>query len=133
MSTITTLNQQALKIIQTAILNQAEEALDKLGITAEFSGGTFAPHEATLKIKIKTDAAAEINAKEAQAEWEMYHQMYQLPKDGIGKVINLQGTEILLTGLKPRSPKNKVVGKYLDGRGMCVMPLATARHALANL
>jgi hypothetical protein len=130
---IDTLNQASLRVVENTILEQAKAALADLGITLEFAGGSFADHEATLKLKVKTDDADATNEAEAKADWARHAKMYGLPEDAFGQVIRIQGKAIKLVGLKHNSPKNKVRGRYIEGARTgreCTFSVDTANYGL---
>ena len=126
---VTTIDRPTLKALRPVI----EKALRDAGIEgANFRLGnaSFVPGScATFKLEvalIKKDGTVE--TKDAAA-WQRYANLYNLPADGVGKIVTLNGKRCKIIGFAPRSHKYPVLANDLSSGKTFKFMISTVQRA----
>jgi hypothetical protein len=123
---------EARKEAQLLIQAKLDEltALTGLKITLE-GGGTYDNDGLYKKITIRlADGKSDIDR--AKSEWTRYALMLDLPTDGFGKIINIQGKRFEIVGVNPKKPKNCVSIKDLGTGKVFITSSRTVNSALSR-
>lgn len=96
MTKIATLDRSTTREIGLALQASVQAVAKELGVKIEYAGGSFAPFEATLKLKI-TVSSPEAQANKDEAE-RMNLQLLGLDPNALGRTFTQGGVEYRITG-----------------------------------
>ena len=89
----------------------AEKGYD---ITVTNGGGNYAPRE--FKMKLKLALSNEDGETQAQTDYKLYADLYQLPLEMLGSTFNYNGKFFTVTGLLPNRRKNDIQIENTNGK-----------------
>ena len=83
-------------------------------ITVTNGGGNYAPRE--FKMKLKLALSNEDGETQAQTDYKLYADLYQLPLEMLGSTFNYNGKFFTVTGLLPNRRKNDIQIENTNGK-----------------
>ena len=83
-------------------------------ITVTNGGGNYAPLEFKLKLKLALSNAD--GTTQAQTDYKLYADLYQLPLEMLGSTFNYNGKFFTVTGLLPNRRKNDIQIENSNGK-----------------
>ena len=83
-------------------------------ITVTNGGGNYAPLEFKLKLKLALSNAD--GTTQAQTDYKLYADLYQLPLEMLGSTFNYNGKFFTVTGLLPNRRKNDIQIENANGK-----------------
>jgi len=116
MPKITVIDRAACQEIAKA-LEIALAKVDLDGVTVKVNSGRYSPENVIYKVEVAVvNPDGSVNDKLA-IDWRRYCGQFGLPKDALGKVVRLNGEDVKIVGLKPRSRQYPIVGQRIrDGK-----------------
>jgi len=107
-----------IKVVADKIRLAVREALEGTGYELLKSNATFGGGDLNMTLRMFKGNNGQTKA---ETEWEQYHDLFELPKDALGKEIPYAGKTMRITGLKPNARKNNV----------CVMDVNSGKEFVA--
>tara|TARA_R110002020_G_scaffold146184_2_gene320660 strand:+ start:2454 stop:2888 length:435 start_codon:yes stop_codon:yes gene_type:complete len=89
----------------------AEKGYD---ITVSNGGGNYAPLQFNMKLTLSVDSAD--GDSQAQADYKLYADLYQLPLEMLGATFNYNGKFFTVMGLLPNRRKNDIQIENAKGK-----------------
>ena len=89
----------------------AEKGYD---ITVANGGGKYAPLQFTMKLKLSV--SSEDGETQAQSDYKLYANLYELPLEMLGSTFNFNGKIFTVTGFLPNRRKNDMQIKNANGK-----------------
>jgi hypothetical protein len=130
---ITQLDRTNLKLIR----NQLEPLLtnlgNQLGVSLKLGNARFNPNMATFKLEVATIGANGTATRKEAEDYKALHSLYDLPADGLDKVVTISGNTYVILGLKPRRQRFPVLVRKQSTGKEYVMPADSVKTALAKL
>ena len=83
-------------------------------ITVTNGGGNYAPLQFTMKLKLSV--SSEDGETQAQTDYKLYADLYQLPLEMLGSTFNYNGKFFTVTGLLPNRRKNDIQIENTNGK-----------------
>lgn len=112
------INKEACRTLRERINAALASLAAELDINITAAGARFTPTNATFKLEIAVKGE---NGKVVSKFAETYNQLclvYGLPKDGLGKTINFNGQQFVVTGLNPQCSRYPIMADCKqNGRG----------------
>lgn len=87
----------------------------KFGLAVSRGSGSYSESSYTMKVVFSIVRDGKVVSPSVEA-WNTYHDLYNLPKNALGKSILFQGRPYTIEGLSPRKSKYPVNVKRNDGK-----------------
>lgn len=97
--------RQDIKVVGDKVRKAIEDSLEGTGYSMEGSNIRFTETELNMSLKLFKGKSGETKG---ESEWNRYHTLFDLPKDGINKIFKMGTKTFKITGLRPNATKNVV-------------------------
>lgn len=87
----------------------------KMGLAVTRGSGSYSESSYTMKVVFSVVRDGKVLSPGVEA-WNRWHDLYNLPKDALGKRILFMGRPYTIEGLSPRKSKYAILVKRNDGK-----------------
>lgn len=123
MSVLTQFTPAALKILRPEMEADLAVIGKKYGISFKVGNGSYSDIAATFKVEmalvgdIDGKTPEQVQQEVARKEFEKYAPLFGLKGTDFGATVDVYGDKFEIVGIKPNSPKNRYLGKKINGKG----------------
>lgn len=112
---ITQWNSKLCNLVSKEIAESLSEIEEKYGVVITAKGGSYSHSAYTMKLEVATTSSdGEANTKEA-SDFKMYALAYGFKQEHLNEEVIVNGSKVIIKGLKPRSHKYPVIGEKNNG------------------